>query len=156
MVGPAREAREGTGGGILSVGYEGRTVEQLVASLVERGVTTVADVRLTPVSRKPGFSRIKLAGALMEAGISYRHLRALGNPKDNRTPFRGGRIAEGRAAFRRLLDKDPAPQELGELFSLAMHETVAVLCFERDDLRCHRKVICDIAADHGLRVTVLS
>jgi hypothetical protein len=33
-------------------------------------------------------SKRKLAAALGEAGIGYVHLPALGNPKDNREPFR--------------------------------------------------------------------
>ncbi|SES32052.1 Uncharacterized conserved protein, DUF488 family [Streptomyces sp. yr375] len=151
-----REARGAEGAGIVSAGYEGRNIEQFVEQLLARNVRTVADVRLTPLSRKPGFSKTKLTGALAEAGIGYRHLRALGNPKENRPPFWEGRATEGRAVFRSLLDKDPAPQALDELFALAAKETVAVLCFEQDEDRCHRKVICDMArADHGLHVAAL-
>ncbi|MYS69617.1 DUF488 family protein [Streptomyces sp. SID5926] len=150
------EARGTAGAGIVSAGYEGRSIEQFVEQLLVRNVRTVADVRLTPLSRKPGFSKTKLTGALTEAGIGYRHMRALGNPKENRPPFWEGRAAEGRAVFRSLLDQDPAPQALDELFGLAAKETVAVLCFEQDEDRCHRKVICDMArADHGLPVASL-
>ncbi|MEU1258773.1 DUF488 family protein [Streptomyces chartreusis] len=152
-----KEARKASGTGIVSAGYEGRNIEQFVEQLLIQHVDTVADVRLTPLSRKPGFSKTKLTGALAEAGIGYRHLRALGNPKENRQPFWDGRAAEGRAAFRNLLGRQPAPQALDELFTLAAKETVAVLCFEQDEDRCHRKVICDIArADHGLPVAALS
>ncbi|MFE5214053.1 MULTISPECIES: DUF488 domain-containing protein [unclassified Streptomyces] len=87
-------------------------MEQLLA----RNVRTVADVRLTPLSRKPGFSKTKLTGALAEAGIGYRHLRALGNPKENRPPFWEGRATEGRAVFRSMLNKDPAPQALSRIW----------------------------------------
>jgi hypothetical protein len=47
-------AMSGLGPGLLSVGYEGRTVDDLVDLLVAEGVEVVADVRLTPMSRKPG------------------------------------------------------------------------------------------------------
>ncbi|PPJ18215.1 hypothetical protein C5E45_10195 [Nocardia nova] len=43
--------------------------------LAEAGVATVVDVRLTPISRKPGLSKTKLSAALAEAGIRYVHLR---------------------------------------------------------------------------------
>jgi transcriptional regulator with XRE-family HTH domain len=145
----------GAGGGLVSAGYEGRTIEDFVGRLVDRGVGTVADVRLTPLSRKPGFSKTRLTGVLGEAGIGYRHLRALGNPKENRPPFWDGRAEEGREVFRRLLQQDPAPAALEELLTMAAGHTVAVLCFEQDEDRCHRKVICDIARDDGLPVAAL-
>jgi len=142
--------------GIVSAGYEGRSIEGFVQALTDSGVQTVADVRLNAISRKKGFSKTRLTAALAEAGIDYRHLSALGNPKDNRPPFWEGRPAEGQAAFRRLLADDPAPGALEELFTLAARQSVAVLCFEQDEERCHRKVICDIArAEHGLDVVPL-
>ncbi|MEU5157853.1 DUF488 domain-containing protein, partial [Glycomyces sp. NPDC021274] len=98
---------------------------------------------LTPISRKPGFSKTRLTHALNEAGIAYTHLRALGNPKDNRAPFWEGRISEGRARFRSLLRSDAAQAELDELAEHAAQERVAVLCFERDQQRCHRHVVLE-------------
>ncbi len=67
---------------IAGIGYEGGTVEDVVARLVEAGVDTVIDVRETPWSRKPGLSKTKLRAFLEAAGIEYRHMRAAGNPKD--------------------------------------------------------------------------
>ena len=42
------------GAGLVGVGYEGLTVGELVARLEAMGVTRLVDVRLTPISRKPG------------------------------------------------------------------------------------------------------
>ena len=132
-----------TPSGLFSIGYEGRDVDGFVGELSEAGVTMVADVRLTPLSRKPGFSKTKLGQHLGEAGIDYLHLRSLGNPKDNRPPFWEGRIEEGRARFRTLLEAPGAVSALTELAGHAERQRVAVLCFERDEHRCHRKVILD-------------
>ncbi|WP_258081414.1 DUF488 domain-containing protein [Nocardia nova] len=60
---------------LFTVGYEGRRADELVMLLAEAGVATVVDVRLTPISRKPGLSKTKLSAALAEAGIRYVHLR---------------------------------------------------------------------------------
>ena len=65
----------------MSIGYEGKTVDDLVAQLLEQGVPVLVDVRLTPPSRKPGLSKTKLSEALAAVGIGYVHHRALGNPK---------------------------------------------------------------------------
>lgn len=129
--------------GLWSAGYEGRTIDSFVSSLMDAGVTTVVDVRLTPISRKPGFSKTRLGEALAGADIDYRHLRHLGNPKENRAPFWEGRLSEGRGAFRRVLHSEQAQEQLGELGSLAARARVAVLCFEADEERCHRQVVLE-------------
>ena len=129
--------------GLVSVGYEGRSIEMFVEALVRAGVATVADVRMTPLSRKPGFSKTKLTTALAEAGIAYLHLKSLGNPKSNREPFWNGRAAEGQAVFRDLLQEESAVAALDRLTELASEEVVAVLCFEQDQASCHRQVVID-------------
>ena len=91
---------------LVTVGYEGRTAEELVSAVAEAGVDVLADVRLTPLSRKPGLSKRRLAAALAGAGIKYVHLPALGNPQDNREAFRRGDPAS-RARFQGLLARHP-------------------------------------------------
>lgn len=131
---------------LFSVGYEGRDIDELVALLREHDVTVLLDVRLNAISRKPGFSKKRLEAALAAPGISYRHARALGNPKDNREPFHTGDLRRGTRAFRTVLATDDAGLELGHLAELLGSERVAVFCFERDHDRCHRQVIVHRAA----------
>lgn len=104
-----------TAGGLWSAGYEGRDIDSFLASLVGSHISAVADVRLTPISRKKGFSKTRLGEALAEAGIEYMHLRGLGNPKDNREPFWDGRVEVERARFRGLLRSDEAQAHLDRL-----------------------------------------
>jgi uncharacterized protein (DUF488 family) len=132
--------------GIVSVGYEGRTIDDFVTELVRAGVQTVADVRLNAISRKAGFSKTRLREALAAAGIDYRHMRSLGNAKENRLPFWDGRVEEGRRAFRERLQSPEAESSLDELSLLVRDQVVAVLCFETDAEKCHRKVIIDEVA----------
>ena len=87
-------------GRIYSIGYEGMTVESLVDRLAGAKVTTLVDVRLNPISRKPGFSRKRLTTALDDAGIEYVHEKDLGNPADNRDSFRDGDGQAGRQRVR--------------------------------------------------------
>jgi transcriptional regulator with XRE-family HTH domain len=129
--------------GIISVGYEGRTIDAFVADLQRAGVRTVADVRLNAISRKAGFSKTRLTEALAAAGIGYRHMKSLGNAKENRQPFWDGRAEEGRRVFREALQAPDAEASLEELSELARDHVVAVLCFETDMEMCHRKVIID-------------
>jgi uncharacterized protein (DUF488 family) len=133
--------------GAVGVGYEGRQIDEFVAGLRSAGVGIVVDVRLTPVSRKRGFSKRSLAENLAAAGIRYEHLPALGNPKDNRAGFAGG-PAEVKAAIGRYTERiagdDEASAALERIVRLAATELVAVLCFEADDERCHRQVVLSL------------
>lgn len=131
------------GPGLVSVGYEGRTADDLLAVLIELKVDVVADVRLTPMSRKPGLSKTKLRDALAAAGVDYVHLKALGNPKENREPFWTGAVAIGVTRFRELMTAPESSASLDDLTELARTRRVAVLCFERDHARCHRQVVTE-------------
>ena len=143
--------------GIVSVGYEGRTIEDFVAALQEQGVRTVADVRLNAISRKAGFSKSRLRDALASAGIDYRHLRSLGNAKENRQPFWTGRVEEGRRVFREALQAPEAEAALHELAEMAADHVVAVLCFEADAEMCHRQVVIDQVVDaRGIPVATMA
>ena len=83
---------------IVSIGYEGRDVEALIRQLQSLRVDVLVDVRLNPISRKRGMSKVALREALEAHGIRYVHHRELGNPKDNRDGYRSG----DHAAYRRL------------------------------------------------------
>jgi Protein of unknown function, DUF488/Transmembrane secretion effector len=129
--------------GVLGVGYEGLRVDEFVENLTAAGVDVVVDVRLTPLSRKRGFSKRSLDERLQAAGIRYEHLRALGNPTDNRAGFGGdaGELSAALARYEDLLADPDAAAALDQLARLATRSRVAVLCFEASDERCHRQVV---------------
>lgn len=130
-------------GSLLSIGYEGKTQQELVAELSRSRVEVLVDVRLTPISRKFGLSKTRLSAALSEAGIEYLHTPALGNPKENREPFWTGDVTVGVRRFRELA-ASPAPAlVLDQLSALVADRKVAVMCFERDHDRCHRQVVTE-------------
>lgn len=128
---------------IASIGYERRTIDELVEMLLREGVEVVVDVRLNAISRKKGFSKTALSDALSDSGIEYRHERALGNPKDNRDPFRLGLPS----ARRRYSDhlSNGASGAYTAVVDLARNAPIALLCFERDHAQCHRSAILDRA-----------
>lgn len=127
-------------GTLVSIGYEGKSVDDLVAQLLEQGVRVLVDVRLTPLSRKPGLSKTKLSEALAAVGIGYVHHRALGNPKDNRAGFRAGE-PESRARYRDVLKTAAATDALAHVSELLDGGVVALLCFEQDHAECHRDIV---------------
>jgi uncharacterized protein (DUF488 family) len=127
---------------LVTIGYEGRSLDELVAALADADVTTVVDVRLTPISHKAGLSKSRLADRLESAGIAYVHLRALGNPKDNRAGLRAGE-AQSRRRYVDVLRSPAGDAALAQLTDLVAHERVALLCVERSPDTCHRKLVAD-------------
>jgi len=126
--------------GLLSIGYEGRSSVDLIRSLDDQKVAYLVDIRLNPISRKPGLSKTALASACDTGGLHYIHLRDLGNPKDNRDGFPGPDNVAAHT-FRALTRRGPGRAAIAHIANLATHANVAILCFERDEANCHRSVV---------------
>jgi uncharacterized protein (DUF488 family) len=129
---------------LIGWGYEGRTVEELISDAHRWDISVVADVRLNAISRRKGFSKRALTERLAEAGIEYIHLRALGNPRDNRSGFAQTSTPEGRAARANycghVLNTDVGRASLR---ALAGYRPAIVLCFEAEERCCHRALVLD-------------
>lgn len=141
------------GGAVFSVGYEGRTIDELVHLLSKSRVCVLVDVRENAVSRRPGFSKSRLSAALQEAGIRYRHEPLLGNPKENRQWFQSDRVETGRRRYFRHLNNG-SRAAFDALVDEAMTTRVAVLCVEKDEARCHRGCITSLAQSENPALSV--
>jgi uncharacterized protein (DUF488 family) len=126
---------------IWTIGYEQATVADVIAALAGAGVQVLADVRALPLSRRPGFSKTALAGALADAGIEYRHFKALGTPADGRAAARAGRHADLARIYTGQLELPEAMAAGAQLADLARGKKVALLCYERDAHVCHRTLL---------------
>lgn len=129
---------------LYGFGYEGKTANELIATLKTYEIHTLVDVRLTPISRKSGLSKTKLRAAVEHEGMGYIHLAALGNPKDNRVGFSMPYTtawSEARHNFERLLDSEKAQLAIKEIRCLLRQGNIGLLCFEADPKCCHRDVI---------------
>jgi uncharacterized protein (DUF488 family) len=131
---------------IFTIGYEGATVPEFVAALGQAGVERVIDVRALPLSRRPGFSKTALRGALAEAGIDYVHLRALGTPADGRAAARAGRHAELERIYAGQLELPEAMAQAAQMLALADEKPSALLCMEREPAHCHRTLLLNAVA----------
>jgi uncharacterized protein (DUF488 family) len=130
---------------LYTIGYEGRTVDAFVEVLVAAGVDVLVDVRERALSRKKGFSKRLLGEALGEAGIEYVHEPLLGNPKDNREPFRAGKSSARQRYLAHLSNGSRAAFDA--VLELSGRRSVALMCFERDHDTCHRSCVADVAVD---------
>ena len=125
---------------LFTIGYSKRGIAEFIGMLREHEVPVLADVRMWSGSRfKREFSKNRLAAALEEAGVVYVHLRALGNAGK----FSGaGRVV--------IHDPERGFPELATL--LERHESVAIMCLERDPRECHRM---DVAVEMARRLPEL-
>jgi len=131
---------------IFTIGYEGATMADFLAALVGAGVERVIDVRALPLSRRPGFSKTPLKGALAEAEIDYVHLKALGTPAEGRSAARAGRHADMARIYAGQLELPEAMAEGAQMLELAREKPSALLCFEREPAHCHRSLLLNAVA----------
>jgi uncharacterized protein (DUF488 family) len=126
---------------VFTIGYEGATQAEVIATLTRAGVRRVIDVRAVPLSRKPGFSKNVLRNGLAEAGIDYLHLKGLGTPPEGREAARKGRHAELERIYAGQLKTPEAIAESEIMLDAARQTPSALLCFERDPGACHRTLL---------------
>jgi len=131
---------------IFTIGYEGTTMPEFISALQQAGVQRVIDVRALPLSRRPGFSKTPLRGALEEAGIEYVHLKALGTPAEGRTAARAGRHADLERIYAGQLELPEAMAQSAQMLELAAEKPSALLCFEREPQQCHRTLLLSAVA----------
>jgi len=132
---------------LLTVGYEGCTIDAVLGTLREARVELLIDVRAVPQSRKPGFSKRQLSAALDEIGIDYVHLQGLGTPKPGRDAARAGDSRRMEVIFREHMTSDRAQAELAQAKELARERRACLLCFERDPMKCHRRLVAEMITD---------
>ncbi len=128
---------------LYTIGYEGCDIDEFVEALSRSQIRFLADVRKNPVSRKPGFSKSRLAAKLAAAGIEYLHLPELGVPTQWRKDAKAELITRDRMFKdyrRQILPK--AGEQIRLLKSLVSKSNaksrIALLCYEADACDCHR------------------
>ena len=126
---------------IFTIGYESTTVGEFIGALTAAGVERLIDVRALPLSRRPGFSKTALKGALNEKGIEYVHLRALGTPADGRAAARSGRHDDLKRIYASQLELPEAIAQGAMMLDLVAEKPSALLCYEREPSVCHRSLL---------------
>jgi uncharacterized protein (DUF488 family) len=130
---------------IYSVGHGTRPIEEFLEVLRAAKVTTLADIRSAPGSRRhPQFGQAALAASLESAGIEYVHLRGLGGRRDAAPD--SPNVALKVDAFRGYADHmatDEFAAEYGRLVAIARERTTAFMCAETLSWRCHRRLLSD-------------
>lgn len=125
---------------VNTVGYEGRRADELASWLASRGIQVLVDIRHTPWSRRPGFSRGALANVLGRHGVRYVHLRGLGAPPSLRKGLEEtGDYRSFFREYRAILNQHE--ELLNELAHLLRSAPSCLLCREEEADKCHRSAL---------------
>lgn len=126
---------------VYTIGYEGSSIEDFIATLISQKISVLIDIRDRPLSRKKGFSKNALAEALQSQGIEYIHLKGLGDPKEGRDAARSGDMATFEKIFKKHMKSKEAQADLKKASKISMMKTACFLCFEREPKCCHRNIV---------------
>ncbi len=132
------EARSHAEAEFFTIGYEGRTADQIVSVMSDAGVRSVLDIRYSPVSMyRPEMSKSNFRRSIEEAGLQYLHVPELGVPRD----IRAKAIMTGtRDTIWEWYDTYIVGPKLSKNLHWFMNleHPVALLCVEADPTECHR------------------
>lgn len=147
--------RKGNGIRVFTIGYEQRSGEECIASLVEAGVDTLVDVRERPFSRKPDFRKTAIEQRCRAAGLAYESWPRLGSTAHQRKQLWETRDFRTFARRYRDFARRRRAAELDQLAAVAAKRTIALICYERAHETCHRSIIADLLADR-LDATIIA
>lgn len=136
----------------FTLGYTGRTIDEILNTLVANEVRTLADIRQNPVSMyRPELSKSNLRRIVEERGLHYVHLPQLGVPRD----IRAKAIETGtRDAIWDWYDQYVVSSYLGcnlHEFLNGLEHPVALMCVEIDPRQCHRHRLFLALEEWGLK-----
>jgi uncharacterized protein (DUF488 family) len=141
---------------LFTAGYEGLSLPDFLRQLKAASVEVLFDIRYRPQSRKPGFSKKKLAAACKRREIRYVHDPKLGTPPDQMAAMKeaGEYTPQIFKRYRRFLLKQV--ESLQTAVDVASKENTCFLCYEKDYRTCHRKIVAEeVTLRTGLPITHL-
>lgn len=139
---------------VWTLGHSTRPLSSFLALLAHYQIQAVADVRRFPGSRRlPQYAQAPLNCVLVENGIAYRWIAALGGRR--RPQPDSPNIAWRNASFRGYADYIASvefAEGLAELLEVAGRLRTTLMCAEAVWWRCHRALIADVLCVRGIEV----
>jgi uncharacterized protein (DUF488 family) len=139
--------------GIMTIGYEGCSIDEFLHRLILDKTQVLVDVRNNPWSMKYGFTKGTLMSFCEKLGIEYLGKPMLGVPRTQRVSLEANEDYQRLfAAYRKHLATQKG--ELERLVELSHQKRLALLCFEKDPMCCHRHVLGEELMKQGAEVTI--
>jgi len=142
---------------VLSIGYGGRSYEEVIGLLRANGVTHVADVRSKPSSKfHVSFHRTELEKSLPAEGIRYVFM---GEKLGGRPSESGCYDDDGRVVYERVAQLPDFKRGIKQILRGASREgcVICMLCSEAKPEECHRsKLIGEVLLQSEVDVEHIS
>jgi hypothetical protein len=138
--------------GLTTIGYEGRSLENYLNTLLRDSVTLLCDVRRNPLSRKYGFAKRTLSNACEKVGIRYEHLPELGIESGARQELKTQAdydILFAKYEHDSLPRQTPALKKIRD-WILKDKQRVALTCYEAKPCQCHRHCVAEALERAGI------
>lgn len=134
--------------GLVTIGYESKSLEGYLNQLLADGVTLLCDVRRNPLSRKYGFSKGTLSDACVKLGIRYEHLPELGIASEQRQDLNTQADYDTLFKTYERVDLPKHDEEVGKIVRWIENEgyRIALTCFEALPEQCHRHCVAKAVA----------
>lgn len=126
---------------IFTIGYEGRSLDAFLNTLIANNVKALVDIRNNPVSMKYGFSGRSLKHYVEETGIKYISILELGIERRHRKNLDN---QEDYINLFKMYESEILPQRNDKMALLKnlieQEKRIALMCFEKDARMCHRGI----------------
>ncbi len=125
---------------LYTIGHSNHTIKAFINLVKSHEIKAVVDVRSAPYSHYcPQFNKDNLTTNLQVANIEYIFLgRELGARPDDKSCYENGRVN-----FQLIANRKEFKQGLERLLMESSKHRIAIMCEEKDPLRCHRTfLIC--------------
>ncbi|MDX9891022.1 MAG: DUF488 domain-containing protein [Bacteroidales bacterium] len=130
---------------LFSIGYEGISLETYINKLIQNDVHVLCDVRKNAFSQKYGFSKNQLQKACEGVGIQYIHIPELGIESDKRQTLKSQKDYDALFEMYEQTTLKEKKEYIIKIQDLIEKEKrVALTCFEKDPLQCHRTRIIKV------------
>jgi len=127
---------------LFTIGYEGLSLETYINKLIISDIKVLCDVRKNAFSQKYGFSKSQLEAACKGVGIMYEHIPKLGIESADRQNLMSQKDYD--ILFERYENSvlQNNSNEINQILELLeKNKRVALTCFEKNPLQCHRSRI---------------
>lgn len=132
------------GSKLFTIGYEGLTIETYLKKLIINDVHLLCDVRKNAYSQKYGFSKTQLEKACKGLNIAYIHIPELGIESQKRQELKSQKDYDMLFdEYEKTTLKSNKESLLKILSLLDKYERIALTCFEKNPIQCHRSRVAN-------------
>jgi uncharacterized protein (DUF488 family) len=134
---------------VITLGYEKRSIDMFVGALIANGVTQLFDLRENNNSYgRDDLNLRKFQHFLLDQGISYTHLRILGNlfRRDDNW------MEEYNNCIFNAQPGSDIREALMQIANAGKQNRVALMYMELYSIDCHRLIVADWLSSQGIRI----